>query len=584
MKFFEKIENFFSFGLRGKYDLEIVNKILLLNIYSFIGIVFLLIFAVNAFMLSQLALGTSLLVTAVLLLSNFFYLRQTKNYSNASSLIISIMSVLLLYLLFFIGTKKFIFLWYYIYPALTIFLLGLRRGALFSSGLLLIVLVAFALPENEMVYFNFDLAFKFRFIIVFLIIFFMAYFYEYLRVSAFQKVEKSMLDAQKGIREKTEFISKLSHKIRTPLNNILGVIDIMNSETKLDPNQKDFIDTIQASANNLVTVVNSIDKISKVKIDINKNNNLSFNLYTTIQNTINLFTNQNFGNVKFNFSLSNKIPQKLIGNPVVIKQIFLNLIENFIKNKTENVINLDINITIKKETDETLLCAFEITGDKPVENSKQNEQTLENTENDPQNLTSLDLSITKNLIESRNGMFKMAATDSKLTYSFSMLFKKTRASKPVKKEPETVSKTKDDVVSSEETSTIDLKDANVLLVEDNVINQKIMMLSLKKLVKNIDIANNGKEALDKFASTRYEVVLMDVQMPVMDGIKATIKIREIEFGTNTHTPIIAITANALAGDREDCLAAGMDDYISKPFKLDVVLEKMKLHLQKSHTA
>ena len=123
-------------------------------------------------------------------------------------------------------------------------------------------------------------------------------------------------------------------------------------------------------------------------------------------------------------------------------------------------------------------------------------------------------------------------------------------------------------------SAINLKDANILLVEDNEINQKIMLLSLRKMVQNIDVANNGKEALEKFATTRYDLVLMDIQMPVMDGIKTTRKMREAEVGTDSSIPIIAITANALPGDREDCIAAGMDDYISKPFKIDVVLEKM----------
>ena len=122
---------------------------------------------------------------------------------------------------------------------------------------------------------------------------------------------------------------------------------------------------------------------------------------------------------------------------------------------------------------------------------------------------------------------------------------------------------------------IELKEANILLVEDNKINQKIVILSLEKLVKNIDIANNGKEALDKFGTSNYDVILMDIQMPVMDGFLATKKIREIEASTNSFTPIIAITANAMSGDRETCLAAGMDEYISKPFQVDILIRKME---------
>ena len=115
---------------------------------------------------------------------------------------------------------------------------------------------------------------------------------------------------------------------------------------------------------------------------------------------------------------------------------------------------------------------------------------------------------------------------------------------------------------------------NILLVEDNIINQKIIILSLKNIVKKIDVANNGEEALNLFKKEKYDLILMDLQMPIMDSFIATKKIREIENNSSNHTPIIAVTANALLGDRDKCIDAGMDDYISKPFKIDVLIDKM----------
>jgi CheY-like chemotaxis protein len=123
--------------------------------------------------------------------------------------------------------------------------------------------------------------------------------------------------------------------------------------------------------------------------------------------------------------------------------------------------------------------------------------------------------------------------------------------------------------------TVALKDAKVLLVEDNVINQKIVLLSLNKQVSQIDVAANGKEALEMFGLKQYDLILMDIKMPVMDGIVATKKIREIESTSERHIPIVAVTANALAGDRENCLAAGVDDYIAKPFTTELLIRKMK---------
>jgi CheY-like chemotaxis protein len=121
----------------------------------------------------------------------------------------------------------------------------------------------------------------------------------------------------------------------------------------------------------------------------------------------------------------------------------------------------------------------------------------------------------------------------------------------------------------------ELKDINILLVEDNLINQKITILTLKPLVNSIDTASDGKEAIEKLNASNYDLILMDIVMPVMNGILAAEKIRELESGSDIHIPIIAITANAMIGDREKCLSAGIDEYLSKPFQPALLIEKIK---------
>jgi CheY-like chemotaxis protein len=111
-----------------------------------------------------------------------------------------------------------------------------------------------------------------------------------------------------------------------------------------------------------------------------------------------------------------------------------------------------------------------------------------------------------------------------------------------------------------------------------MINQKITHLTLKPLVNSIDTASNGKEALDKFGTASYDLILMDIQMPIMSGLIAAEKIRTLEASTNTHVPIIAITANAMLGDKEKCISAGIDDYISKPFQPSALIDKIKKFL------
>jgi CheY-like chemotaxis protein len=197
----------------------------------------------------------------------------------------------------------------------------------------------------------------------------------------------------------------------------------------------------------------------------------------------------------------------------------------------------------------------------------------------------LDLKIAAKLIRENGGKLnvKLTSQDSQINFNIRLLKVPTSLKEEIQQSegkekgideivPETPEVSK---VEKLPTTDVRLENANVLLVEDNLINQKIVLLSLKKLVKNIDVAVNGKEALDKFGTSKYDIILMDVQMPIMNGYTAAKKIREIEASTNSHTPIIAITANALMGDREECLAAGMDDYISKPFQIEVLIQKMR---------
>ena len=185
----------------------------------------------------------------------------------------------------------------------------------------------------------------------------------------------------------------------------------------------------------------------------------------------------------------------------------------------------------------------------------------------------IDFTISKKIIEYYGGELKITESNEQTLLQFRFVLKKGITG------TQKTEYDKDTAQLMLEKNKVELKNANILLVEDNAINQKIIILSLKNHVKSIDIANNGKDALDKFGTTKYNLILMDIQMPVINGIAATKKIRELEATSNTQTPIIAITANALSGDKEICLAAGMNDYISKPFQVEVLVNKMRVLLE-----
>jgi CheY-like chemotaxis protein len=295
-------------------------------------------------------------------------------------------------------------------------------------------------------------------------------------------------------------------------------------------------------------------------------------LMSTLRSTVKLFHYQYPDTLQIALQDDqNKI--NIIGDPVRIKQIYLNLIENIIKFKTQSNCKIELAIAKIKEASSQLELQFIINFNfqLPAINLTEEKWLLGDGMLHQLNLfnSSFDISIAKKLVElSGSRIFAYYVNDTTVL-EFQIKFPKVAAEKIAQTEP------KIGPVISVPSRSIDLKDANILLVEDNLINQKIVVLSLKSLVSNIDIANNGKEAMDKFGSIKYELILMDIQMPIMDGITATKKIRELEASIHTHTPIIAITANALSGDREICLAAGMNDYISKPFQIEVLVQKMR---------
>ncbi|HPI46284.1 MAG TPA: response regulator [Tenuifilaceae bacterium] len=262
-----------------------------------------------------------------------------------------------------------------------------------------------------------------------------------------------------------------------------------------------------------------------------------------------------------------------------------------IKNKSSNKISIEIKVNKVSQTANSIELFFEVRSNTPLmlrqnegyTQSILNETSLSSTSNQLY-IDLLDLNITKKLVQSNGGKInvKLTSDDATINFNYKIQVVPTELNEQFKEKNDekkdiTYNSTQTTITAEKITqkTSVDLGSANVLLVEDNLINQKIVILSLKKIVKNIEVANNGKEALDKFGTSKYDIILMDIQMPIMNGYVTTKKIREIESSTNSHTPIIAITANALLGDREECLAAGMDDYISKPFQIEVLIQKMR---------
>jgi CheY-like chemotaxis protein len=561
-----KIFTFLTFGQQAKTEPKKLSRIILINAISIISLFFLLIYGVLETINKEFVLAGVLYTVSLLDIVNLIILNRTHKVSFSEYFIIVISSALLLYL-FAIGDPwKLGYLWSLLVPALSLILLGLRRGTIFSAifiGLAMLLII----PGFSFIKIDYTPGFILRFVTAYLATYLLVYSYEYLRLVNISRLDKAREEAEFETKSRDEFISRLSHQLRTSLNNITLISNLV-SESMLEAKQRDLIDTILASANNLVEAVNDIVKISSIDVRQIKESKVHFDLYSSIESIHQLFSDKEGRDLVINIKQDDTLTNQIIGDPVRIKQFFLNFLEKVTKEEDARLKSrINIQILNTKETDREVTLRFNILVSR-IRAEKTDVMSPEEAAFIPIDVDKIDLSIPKRLIQLLGGTLTTENFDYETLFSFDLNFQKS----DIKLRKEAV--TELPFAELKIPRKVLLKDASVLLVEDNIINQKIVVLNLEKIVKNIDIAINGKEALDKFGTSKYDVILMDVQMPVMDGILATKKIREIESSTNSFTPIIAITANAMSGDRETCLAVGMDDYISKPFQVGELVEKM----------
>ncbi len=561
---YKNLINFLEVGKNKDASWFIRSQDIFLGIFLLIGGIIVLIAGILQIIEKSQA-GYILGIIGTVGLCVYYVARKQKKYSPPLLWTVGIVYSLSVLALLIVGSNGFGAIFCIFYPMLIGILGGAKRGNIVSSLFLVVYIVVGLIFRNE----QFDFAFFAT--TIFASIIMMLLFGVLLTMNArlMKSSDLKMADIQRDSQSKNQFISQISYQIRTPLNNIVLIGNMLN-ETQLTSKQKDWLETVLASANNLVNVVNLISsQITSSDLSDRKTLNIAFNLQTVLNNTIQLFVGQSD---EYNIAIKPRmqVPVNFDGDPIQLKQIFLTLVDAIIRNKKANKINIIITYDVKQETERVFKANFQINVSDHLDFDSVSQKT-----SDP-NL--LNFSISSKLIELAGDKLRVEYGDNNTTsLKFSLTFNKATA--PITMSPEKAADLVEPASPAPDSTgaTLDLKDASVLLVEDNLINQKIVILSIQKLVKNIDIANNGQEALDMYQTDKkYNVVLMDIQMPIMDGIVATKKIREVEGEKKiVPIPIIAITANALAGDREHCLAAGMDDYISKPFQVEVLVNKMK---------
>jgi CheY-like chemotaxis protein len=579
MKILDKFLGLFIYEQEDKVEIETRNRHLITNLVNFF--LFFIVIAEGIFTLltNNLTFAAPLLFFSLVFFINFLYLgRKSHTSTYRFLLIISVCLTFGFFTLFeVIGIYNIV--WIGLLPYISINILGKRQGSLVSFGFLaFLVLNFFVLAKFVPLAIAYSPEAIAIFLAYYVIAIIIAYTLSYISSEIILRKERLMLDSKNISKTQEELISKLSHQIRTPLSNITGIIDILE-KTPLDDDQRDYINTIHASANNLVNVVNSMVAATKTSFSQIPTEEINFNIYSTLNNTIRLFED-NQGKKKFSLSLAADVPNSVIGNSIKIKQIFLNLLNSILKYNKSTIKEIHIDVKRKESMPGKLSLSFVITSNTVIPIPKDDFKTQESLYsqdiiriNTSKYVHLLDLGITQKLIELEGNQLMIFPGADSTKIEFAANFKENIKSQSIIDIKETSQPTETFFKAK-----VDIKDANILLVEDNFSNQQIIILYIKNEVRKIDVAFNGKEALDKFGKSKYDLILMDVQMPIMDGFRATQKIREVEKSTNTHTPVIAVTANAFPEDKEKCLASGMDDYISKPFQPEDLIRKIKQHL------
>jgi PAS domain S-box-containing protein len=377
-----------------------------------------------------------------------------------------------------------------------------------------------------------------------------------------EKAEKATQIAEVAVRSKQQFLSNMSHEIRTPMNAIIGFTKVL-LKTELTEKQNEYFSAIKISGDALIVLINDILDLAKVDAGKMVFEQIPFSLTNTIPSMLHLFeTKIKEKNLDLIVSIDKNIPKTLVGDPVRLHQIILNLVSNAIKFTLDGEILVDVRLLSQNKQHATVEFSVKDTGigipkDK-IESIFENFQQATSGTSRIFGGTGLGLAIVKQLVENQGGSVKVVSEINEgSTFSFVLSFNKSSEK------------------ASEETifiqPTIDTKNIKVLVVEDIPINQLLMKTILDDFGFQRDIAANGKIAIQMLEEKQYDIILMDLQMPEMNGFEATEYIRNT---LKSSIPIIALTADVTTVDVEKCREAGMNDYMSKPLDERILYTKI----------
>ena len=394
--------------------------------------------------------------------------------------------------------------------------------------------------------------------------------YEEELIEAKNRAEIAKQKAEKELKSKQQFFSYINHEIRTPMNAIIGFTKIL-LKTDLNESQKKYTNAIELSGDALIILINDLLDLAKVEAGKMTFEKISFKLADVIANTALIFESKILEKkLELALEYDEGIPSILIGDPMRLQQIILNLLSNSLKFTNEG--SITIKVSLLNEDDQNVSLEFSLTDTGMGIPENKTEKIFENFQQAASSTsrlfggTGLGLAIVKEMVEAQNGTLSLKSQVGKgSTFSFILSFKK-----------------EGEKFKLENENSIELipkiKGVKVLVAEDILMNQLLIKTLLEKFDFELNFVKNGKTAIEQLQKKNYDIILMDLHMPEMNGFEATQHIRN---KMNSMIPIIALTADITKEDIEKCINAGMNDYIPKPVEENVLYEKIIKYVKQS---